>query len=43
MEEAEELAKKQAEEQAVLDRLNNPTTEDLLKQIKELLEKQVAK
>ncbi len=39
---AEEEAK-QAEEQAKLDRLNNPTTEDLLKQIKELLEKQVAK
>ncbi len=38
---AEEEAKA-AEEQAKLDRLANPTTEDLLKQIKELLEKQVA-
>ncbi len=38
---AEEEAKAQ-EEQARLDRLANPTTEDLLKQIKELLEKQVA-
>ncbi len=38
---AEEDAR-QAEEQAKLDRLNNPTTEDLLKDIKALLEKQVA-
>ncbi len=38
---AEEEAKV-AEEQARLDRLANPTTEDLLKQIKELLEKQVS-
>lgn len=37
---AEEEAKLK-EEQAKLDRLNNPTTEDLLKQIKELLEKQL--
>ncbi len=46
-EKAEELAKEQArlaeEEQARIDRLNNPTTEDLLKQIKELLEKSVSK
>lgn len=40
---AEENAKKEAEEKARLDRINNPTTEDLLKQIKELLEKNVAK
>ncbi len=38
---AEEEAKA-AEEQARLDRLANPTTEDLLKDIKALLEKQVA-
>ena len=38
--EAEKEAKAK-EEQAKLDRLNNPTTEDLLKQIKELLEKQL--
>ncbi len=38
---AEEEAKA-AEEQAKLDRLANPTTEDLLKQIKELLEKQMS-
>ncbi len=37
-----EAEAKAAEEQAKLDRLANPTTEDLLKQIKELLEKQVA-
>jgi hypothetical protein len=35
--------KKAEEEQARLDRLNNPTTEDLLKQIKEILEKSVNK
>ncbi len=40
---AEEQAKKDAEEQARLDRLANPTTEDLLKQIKEILEKSVSK
>lgn len=40
---AEEQAKKDAEEQARLDRLANPTTEDLLKQIKEILEKSVNK
>ncbi len=45
--EADEKAKaeedaRQAEEQAKLDRLANPTTEDLLKDIKLLLEKQVA-
>ncbi len=34
---------KAAEEQARLDRLANPTTEDLLKAIKEILEKQSAK
>ena len=39
----EEQAKKDAEEQARLDRLANPTTEDLLKQIKEILEKSVSK
>lgn len=44
--EAEELAKAEeekrlAEEQAKLDRLNNPTTEDLLKDIKALLEKTI--
>ncbi|MBQ8426401.1 MAG: large conductance mechanosensitive channel protein MscL [Clostridia bacterium] len=38
-----EQAKKAEEEQARLDRLNNPTTEELLKQIKEILEKSVAK
>ncbi len=40
---AEEEAKKAEEEKARLERLANPTTEDLLKQIKELLEKNVAK
>ena len=40
---AEEEAKRLEEEKAKLDRLNNPTTEDLLKQIKEILEKQSAK
>lgn len=35
--EAEEEAKRQAEEQAKADRLNNPTTEDLLKEIRDLL------
>ena len=40
---AEEQAKKEQEEQARIDRLNNPTTEDLLKQIKELLEKGLTK
>lgn len=40
---AEEEAKKAEEEKARLERLANPTTEDLLKQIKELLEKSVAK
>ena len=44
--EADETAKieeenRLAEEQAKLDRLNNPTTEDLLKDIKALLEKSV--
>lgn len=39
----EEQAKRLKEEKAQLDRLNNPTTEDLLKQIKEILEKQTAK
>lgn len=38
-----EEAKKAEEEQARIDRLNNPTTEDLLKQIKEILEKSVNK
>lgn len=38
---AEEQAKLEAEEQARLDRLANPTTEDLLKDIKALLEKSV--
>jgi large conductance mechanosensitive channel len=46
-EKAEALALEQAkvaeEEQARLDRLNNPTTEELLKQIKEILEKSVNK
>ena len=36
-----EEEKRLAEEQAKLDRLNNPTTEDLLKDIKALLEKSV--
>lgn len=36
---AEEKAKLEAEEKAKQDRLNNPTTEDLLKKIIELLEK----
>ena len=35
--EAEEEAKRVAEEQAKIDRLNNPTTEDLLKEIRDLL------
>ena len=38
--EAEEEAKRQAEEQAKADRLLNPTTEDLLKEIRDLLKKQ---
>jgi large conductance mechanosensitive channel len=40
---AEEQAKKEEEEKARLDRLANPTTEDLLKQIKEILEKSANK
>ena len=36
---AEEQAKVEAEEKAKAERLANPTTEDLLKQIKEILEK----
>ncbi len=36
-----EEEKRLAEEQARIDRLNNPTTEDLLKEIKALLEKSV--
>lgn len=36
-----EEEKRLAEEQAKLDRLNNPTTEDLLKDIKALLEKNI--
>ena len=36
---AEEQARIEAEEKAKADRLANPTTEDLLKQIKEILEK----
>lgn len=36
-----EEEKRLAEEQAKLDRLNNPTTEDLLKDIKALLEKSI--
>lgn len=36
-----EEEKRLAEEQAKIDRLNNPTTEDLLKDIKALLEKQI--
>lgn len=40
---AEEETKKEEEEKARLERLANPTTEDLLKQIKEILEKSVAK
>lgn len=39
--EAEAEAKRIADEKALADRLANPTTEDLLKQIKELLEKKV--
>ena len=39
--EKEEAAKKEAEEKAKAERLANPTTEDLLKDIKALLEKQV--
>ena len=35
-----EQEKKEAEEKAKADRLANPTTEDLLKDIKALLEKQ---
>ena len=38
---AEAEAKRIADEKALADRLANPTTEDLLKQIKELLEKKV--
>lgn len=41
--EAAEAAKKAEEEKAAAERLANPTTEDLLKQIKELLEKNMAK
>ncbi len=37
---AEEAAKKEAEEKAKKDREENPTTEDLLKQIRDLLKKQ---
>ena len=40
---AKEQATKEAEEKARLERLANPTTEDLLKQIKEILEKSVNK
>ncbi len=40
---AEAEAKRIADEKALADRLANPTTEDLLKQIKELLEKSVQK
>ena len=40
---AEAEAKRIADEKAAADRLANPTTEDLLKQIKELLEKNMAK
>ena len=36
---AEEQAKKEAEEKAKADRLANPTTEDLLKKVVEILEK----
>ena len=39
--EKEEKAKAEAEEKAKAERLANPTTEDLLKDIKALLEKQV--
>ena len=39
---AEEKAKLEAEEKAKQDRLSNPTTEDLLKKILEVLEKQKA-
>ena len=38
--EAEAKAKAEAEEKAKADRLANPTTEDLLKDIKELLKNQ---
>jgi hypothetical protein len=38
---AEEQAKKEEEEKARLDRLANPTTEDLLKQIKNILKKSI--
>ena len=37
---AEEQARIQAEEQAKLDRIANPTTEDLLKKIIDILEKE---
>ncbi|MBR1968066.1 MAG: hypothetical protein IKA11_01570, partial [Clostridia bacterium] len=37
---AEEAAKKEAEEKAKKDREENPTTEDLLKQIRDLLKKE---
>lgn len=40
---AAEAAKKAEEEAAALERLNNPTTEDLLKQIKALLETNLKK
>ena len=40
-EEKEAQEKLEAEEKAKADRLANPTTEDLLKDIKALLEKQV--
>lgn len=40
---AKEQAEKEAKEKAEQERLANPTTEDLLKQIKELLEKNMAK
>ena len=41
--EALEAAKKAEEEKAAADRLANPTTEDLLKQIKALLEQSLSK
>ena len=41
--EAAEIAKKEEEEKAAADRLANPTTEDLLKQIKALLEQNLSK
>lgn len=40
---AKEQAEKEAKEKAEQERLANPTTEDLLKQIKELLEKNIVK